>query len=100
MTKFQILYWHDIPVQVKARGEDGRVSKQLAGRFMEAVDEAAMAARQTEDSKYTAGFKWTKAEEREGTVQQVVEAVAAEIEAQYPVIDWRKTADALKAGQL
>lgn len=44
MVKYQILYWYDIPVQVRVRDESGRVSKPLPQRFQTAVDNAAMQA--------------------------------------------------------
>jgi len=33
MAKYKILYWHDIPSQVRATDENGRVGAQLSQRF-------------------------------------------------------------------
>src|SRR5690554_3074738 len=96
MATYQILYWHDIPVQVRARGEGGRAGVALPDRFQQAVDRAAMAAGLTGSDAYTEQFRWSEPEERPGTAQEVAEAVAAELDARYPQIDWRKTAEALK----
>lgn len=55
-----------------------------------------MAAGLTGSDAYTEQFRWSEPEERPGTAQEVAEAVAAELDARYPQIDWRKTAEALK----
>ena len=95
MASYQILYWHDIPVQVRAGGRRDRVSEALPDRFLEAVDKAAMRAGLTGSDAYTDGFQWGEQQEREGSAEAVAQAVAAELAAQYEEIDWRKTADAI-----
>src|SRR4051812_16279307 len=96
MATYQILYWHDIPVQVRARGEGGRANVQLPERFQEAIDQAAMAAGMIGSDEYTAAFRWGEQQERDGAARAVVDAVLAELDAQYPTIDWRATVAALK----
>lgn len=96
MTEVKILYWHDIPVQVKAEDDDGRVGVQLSDRFQAAIDEAAMAANLVGDDDYTNGFRWQAVEGREGPAAEVAGAVAAELESKYTEIDWRSTARKLK----
>lgn len=91
MATYQILYWHDIPSQVRARGEGGRAGVQLSARFQEAIDQAAMATGLIGSDAYTEAFRWGEAHERPGTAQAVAAAVAAELEAQHPTIDWRAT---------
>jgi hypothetical protein len=99
MAQYQILYWHDIPTQVRAREGRERVSQPLPDRFMEAVDQAAMVLRSTSADDYMAAFHWSEPVERPGSAQEVAAAVAAELDAQYPVIDWRRTVDRVKAQQ-
>lgn len=96
MAKYQILYWHDIPVQVKSRDRSGRASRELATRFQAAIDRAAMMAGLTESDDYIEAFQWSKPQERAGTAQEVVEMVVAELEAQYPKIDWQKTVEKIQ----
>ena len=96
MTTYQIMYWHDIPVQVRAGGRRDRASLELPARFQEAVDSAAMAAVLTGTDGYLAGFAWGEPQEREGTPGEVAAAVAAELEARFAEIDWRATAAALR----
>lgn len=95
MTTVQVMYWHDIPVQVRAKQGRQRHSVELPQRFQIAVDNAAMQAGLTGSDAYIETFRWGEVEERVGTPEEVATAVAAEIEAQYPKIDWRKTAAAL-----
>ncbi len=96
MTTYQVLYWHDIPLQVRSRAGRERANASLPPRFQEAVDAAAMLAGLTGDDAYTDGLRWSDPEERAGTPDEVAAAVAAEIDQQYLAIDWRKTAAALK----
>jgi hypothetical protein len=96
MTEVKILYWHDIPIQVKAQDGTTRAGVQLSARFQTAIDEAAMAANLIGDDDYTNGFRWHKIEDREGPAQSVAETVAAEIEAKHTVIDWRSTVQKLR----
>lgn len=96
MATYQIIYWHDIPAQVRAYDDDGRASARLPDRFQEAIDQAAMAAGLVGDDAYLEGFHQSDKQERAGAAQEVADAVAAEIAEQYPNIDWRKTASALR----
>ena len=96
MASYQILYWHDIPVQVKAREGRARASRELPARFMEAVDKAAMASKSVDNESYTAVFIWGDSLNREGTPDEVCDAVMAELDAQYVEIDHRATAQRIK----
>lgn len=96
MSEYQILYWHDIPVQVRAGGRKDRVSQELSDRFQVAIDNAAMAAGMVGDDAYLEGFNWSETKTRDGEPQEVLDAVVAEIEQQYPVVDWQATAKRLK----
>lgn len=90
------MYWYDIPVQVRAGGRRDRVSIELPQRFQVAVDNAAMAAGLTGTDAYLAGFEWGEMNEREGSPTEVAAAVAAELDGQYMVIDWRATATGIQ----
>jgi hypothetical protein len=97
MAQFQILYWHDIPVQVKARDGRQRASRPLSDRFQDAIDRAAVAAGLIGSDEYTDAFQWSEPEEREGTAESVAAIVAAELEVRYSRIDWQKTAVSLSS---
>ncbi len=41
--------------------------------------------------EYSAALRWGEAQDRDGSAREVADAVAAEIAAQHPTIDWRAT---------
>lgn len=96
MATYQILYWHDIPAQVRARDSEGRASANLTDRFQEAIDLAAMSLGLIGSDEYTEAFRWGDAQERDGSAREVATAVAAELEAQHPAINWRATVAAVR----
>ena len=96
MAEYQVLYWYDIPLQVRAGSRKDRFRKELSSRFQVAIDRAAVKAELTGTDAYLAGFSWGETQERPGTPQEVTEIIIAEIESSYEEIDWRKTAQNLK----
>jgi len=82
--EYQIIYWRDIPAQIKARGEDGRTGRELSKRFNVAIDEAAMRAGLTESGAYLAEWRKSDWVAREGELAVVADDVTAELEANYP----------------
>jgi len=97
MATYQILYWHDIPIQVRAKDAGGRVGAELPARFQEAIDQAAMAAGMIGSDDYTEAFRWGEPQERAGSAREVADALAAELDAQHPEIDWRATVAAMRS---
>jgi hypothetical protein len=98
MASIQVLYWKDIPVQVRARDENGRASLSMPDRFQFAIDQAAMQAGLTGSDAYTDLFVWQNYEDRPGSAQEAVSVVVAELDSHYASIDWRKTAVAIQNG--
>ena len=96
MASVQILYWKDIPVQVRVRDKHGRASLAMPDRFQVAVDQAAVLAGLTGSDAYTELYVWQNADDRPGTAQEVAAAVVAELDARFSDLDWRKTAAAVK----
>jgi hypothetical protein len=84
MATYQIIYWRDIPAQVKARTGRERLSGSLGNRFQEAIDEAAMRAKTTGTDDYLEEWRSSDWQEREGETAVVVADVLAELEAAYP----------------
>lgn len=60
MAEYQITSWRDIPSMVAARDGDDITKIQLAARFQEAIDEAAMRLGDVGSDDYLAG--WTRSE--------------------------------------
>ncbi len=96
MATYKVLYWYDIPAQVRAEDENDRASLQLPERFRLAIDEVAMAAKLISDDDYTDGFQWHPAQERAGSAKEVAEAVVAELDAQFPEIEIQPLIDKLR----
>ena len=84
MARFQILYWQDVPSLVKAFADDGTpVSRQLGAWFQQEIDRRAMQQGLVESGAYLEAWNWGEAEERPGTVDEVLDAVEGELEAQH-----------------
>ena len=81
MATYRILYWQEIPSQIKAEDDAEDVTLPMDSRFMERIDiEAARRGLQAQDD-YLAQWRWSEEEEREGSAREVAEAVKAELEA-------------------
>ena len=83
MTEFRVTYWRDLPSLVTAREGEHTAKAALDARFMIAIDEAAMRLGATDSEAYLEGWRQSDWEAREGTPDEVVAAVAQEIEAHY-----------------
>lgn len=97
MAEYQILYWHDIPLQVRAGARDERVSQELPSRFQVAADNAAMAVGLIDTDEYLNELAWGDPQEREGDPQAVVSAVVAELTEKHKKIDWHQTVASISA---
>jgi hypothetical protein len=80
MTTYKILYWQEIPTQIKAEDESDDVTVMLADRFMQQVDILAAKRGLQSSDDYLAQWKWSEEEEREGSAQEVADALKAELE--------------------
>ena len=81
MTTYKILYWQEIPTQIKAEDESDDVTVMLNDKFMQQVDILAAKRGLQSADDYLAQWKWGEEEEREGSAHEVAEAVKAELEA-------------------
>jgi hypothetical protein len=84
MALYQILYWQDIPSQVKAWDDFDEIKAELPPRFAARIDAAAETKGLSKMDDYLAQWKWTDAEERAGTPEEIAAAVKAELEAKWP----------------
>jgi hypothetical protein len=82
MTIYRILYWQEVPSQIKAEDEVDEVTLPLPPRFMERIDQLAGQRGLQQSDDYLAQWRWSEDEEREGSAQEVAEAVLAELECQ------------------
>ena len=81
MATYKILYWQEIPSQIKTEDDSDDVTLPLDGKFMELIDSMAAKRGLTSADDYLAQWKWSEEEEREGSAREVAEAVKAELEA-------------------
>ncbi len=83
-TQYQIIYWRDIPAQVKVKAGRKRAGRPLSDRFPVAIDEAAMRAGKTESDAYLAEWRNGGWQERDGDPEPLADVLVAELEAAYP----------------
>ena len=82
MATYKILYWQQIPSQVRAEDEQDDVTVPMPERFMARIDHLAMSTGMSGTDDYLEQWRWSQEEERPGTAREVAEAVVAELAAQ------------------
>ncbi len=85
MATYKILYWQEIPSQIKAEDASDDVTVALPAKFQERIDSLAAQRGLSNADDYLAQWRWSEEEDRAGTAQEVVQAVQAELEA---AADW------------
>ena len=84
MATYKILFWQEIPTQIKAEDDVDDVTVMLDDKFMAQVDILAAKRGLQSTDDYLAQWKWSDEQEREGSAHEVAEALKAELEAK----DW------------
>lgn len=84
MAKYQVMFWKHIPAHVKAWDEGGAVKRMLPDRFQAAIDAYAMKDGSTDMDAYLEGWRWSQAQERPGSAEDVASAVVTELDAANP----------------
>ena len=85
ITTYKILYWQEVPSQIKAEDERDEVTLSLPARFMERIDQLAAKRGLQGADDYLAQWQWSEEQQRAGAAQGVAEAVKAELDAE---ADW------------
>ena len=80
MATYKVLYWQEIPAQIKASDDEDEVTLPLAAKFMERIDLLAAKRGLQSADDYLAHWRWSDDQEREGSAADVAEAVRAELE--------------------
>lgn len=81
MATYKVLYWQEIPTQVRAEDAADEVTLPLPARFMEQIDRLATQRGLQQADDFLAQWHWSEEEERDGSAQEVAQAVIAELEA-------------------
>lgn len=86
--QYQIIYWRDIPTQVKVKNEgEKKVSRQLHRRFMAAMSAASTGSDTTATKDYMDAWRtsdWQEAESEANNAKDFADALVAQLEAEYP----------------
>jgi hypothetical protein len=85
VATYKILYWQEIPSQIKAEDDLDDVTLPLDPRFMERIDRLAVQRGLQSTDDYLAQWQWSDEQEREGTAEEVARAIKLELEAR---ADW------------
>ena len=80
MIQYQILYWRDIPVQIKLFAGRRPRSHTLPARFQLAIDRIAMQEGLVGTDAYLDQWHWSAKQERAGTPEDVLPALLREAE--------------------
>jgi hypothetical protein len=81
MVKYQILYWKQLPSQVKVFEEGKRpVSRQLPPSFQTEITRTAMALGVTDTDEYLDQWQWSTLQERDGSAEDVADALVLELQ--------------------
>jgi predicted transcriptional regulator len=85
MATYKILYWQEVPSQIKVEDASDDVTVQLPDRFQRRIDELAAERGLAHSDDYLAQWHWSDEQDREGTAQAVADALTAELET---AADW------------
>ena len=85
MATYRILYWQEVPSQIKAEDDLDEVTLPLDQRFLERIDRLAVQRGLQGTDEYLAQWRWSDPQERGGTAEEVAHAVKRELEA---AADW------------
>jgi hypothetical protein len=80
MARYRVMSWRGIPSQIEATDELGaRATRLLPPFFQQEIDRVAMAEGIIESDAYLEGWNWSPEHEREGTADEVAEALREEL---------------------
>jgi hypothetical protein len=81
MASYKVLYWQDIPSQIKVWDDFDETSLELSLKFVAKIDAAAQSLGLTSTDDYLAQWRWGDEQQRDGTVPEVADALQRELEA-------------------
>lgn len=78
---YQILYWRDLPAQLRVWDDYDEVKIELPARFAERIDITAQRLGLIQAEAYAAQLRWGDEQEKPGSIDEVASAVQKELEA-------------------
>jgi hypothetical protein len=83
MAIYQILYWQDVPSQVKAWDDFDETKVELSSKFIAIIDQSAKEQGLTSEDDYLNQWRWSEEMERQGNAEEVAKAVKKELEEKF-----------------
>lgn len=87
MTRYRIMYWKHIPQSITVEGDGRTIKKELSQKIQNAIDAYAMAAGLTSTTDYAKEYKRGDWIERDGSPEEVAEALLSELETRFSKIE-------------
>ena len=81
MAKYRVMYWRDIPQSFTVEGDGRTVKRELSQKIQNKIDAYAMVIGATSTSDYAREYKRGAWIERDGSPEEVTDALLAELEA-------------------
>lgn len=86
MARYRIMYWKHIPQSITVEGDGRTIKKELSQKIQSAIDAYAMAAGLTSTTDYAKEYKRGDWIERDGSPEEVAEALLSELETEFAKI--------------
>ena len=86
MAKYTVLYWQDIPSMIEAKDGGATHKVQLSQRFQALIDATAMRQGLAGTDAYLEQWRRGERVARDGSAEQVANAVKEELEAGYDTL--------------
>ena len=80
MALYQILYWQNIPSQIKVWDDFDEVKVELPEKFIAKIDQTAKEKGLTGTEDFLNQWNWSDEMEREGDVEEVAKVIKDELE--------------------
>ncbi len=87
MARYRIFYWKHIPSSITVEGDGRTIKKQMSQKIQNAIDAYAMAVGLTSSDDYSAQYKRGDWIERDGSPEEVADALLSEPEAEFAKIE-------------
>jgi hypothetical protein len=81
MSRYRIMYWKQIPQSFTVEGDGRTIKKQLSQKVQDKIDAYAMVEGLTSTSDYAAQYKRGDWVERDGSPEEVADALLSQLEA-------------------
>lgn len=82
MATYRILYWQEIPSQLEVEDDEQELKVMLDPKFIQQIDALAAKRGLTDADSYLAQWQWSEFRNREGTAEEVAQAIQTELEAE------------------